>query len=322
MGREAQKVDTMTEELRRKLAALRAAAPALNKATDEATAVVAAVEKFLADLSIGLTLKAQSFLGVPAPAGDDEALTVFHSLAYGRVGGTYRVHVTAETCRKDDNYVDGWDTLSTEETPWSSCPREMKLQSFAKLPELLGMIADRALKLTEETTRTTETVRDLLSAMGPEPDDPSPQAGSNRNAGDKAWDRAGRGGTVQVQVAAVVEDDEDEDEDRGPVRVLMCRVGMKPIVEVIPCSLREMQEAIGCESIGCARIAKGLDLWHDDEGIRTKPLNRCGVHGDFFFAGADGDQSASLTDKEIAKCRAAWVADHRTDSPQWAHFFA
>lgn len=324
MGREARKVDKMTEELRKKLAALRAAAPALNKATDEANDVVAAVEKFLAELSLGISEEADAFDIRPATGvgedGDRSRWEVYSHLAYGRVGGAHRIYVLQETRQDDEN---GREVHAVEETPWPSCSRQVKLQAFATLPELLGKIADRAMKLSEETIRTTETVRDLLSAM--EPDDIGPQTGSNRGVGDAAWERAGRGGTGHVQIATPgddVDEDEDEDEDRGPIQVLMCRVGMKPVVEFIPSSLRGMQAAIGCESIGCMRVAKGLDLWHDDEGIGTKPLNRCGVHGDFFFARAKGDRSASLTDKDITKCRAAWKADHRTDSPQWAQFFA
>jgi hypothetical protein len=82
----------MTEELRKKLVALRAAAPALNKATSEAAAVVAAVEKFLAELSLGLSMHTHVFDSVHAPpAGDEdgeEERRVFYTLAYGRVAGT------------------------------------------------------------------------------------------------------------------------------------------------------------------------------------------------------------------------------------------
>ncbi len=46
-GREAQKDNSMTDELKKRMARLRELAPRLNAATDQASRVVAMVEKFL-----------------------------------------------------------------------------------------------------------------------------------------------------------------------------------------------------------------------------------------------------------------------------------
>jgi len=157
----------MTEELYGKLVALRDAASTLNRATDAAAAAVAAVEDFLAALGIGLSTQTRTFAGDPRPrvAGEEER-RVFYSLAYGRVAGTYCVHVVAESRRKEAGPPEVWETISGEEIPWSSCPREVKLRSFALLPELLEQIAGKGLELAEETAETNATVRDVFAAIG------------------------------------------------------------------------------------------------------------------------------------------------------------
>lgn len=170
----------MTEELKMKLAKLRTLAPELNKATDEATAVVQAVERMLGpELSLGISADV-CFDTWPAEGyereGDDEhrldeVPTVFAVLVYGRVDGRFCLHVLEETRREgtNDRGHPTYFTLAVERTPWSSCPRDVKLKSFAALPDLLGEICDEVENLTAESVKTSKAARDLIEAMGASP---------------------------------------------------------------------------------------------------------------------------------------------------------
>src|SRR5262245_52693989 len=125
----------MTKELREKLAALRAIAPALNKATDEATAIVEKVEHLLGqELNIGIRATSNAFECEDSIEIDDDDdrtewdIRKASMLAYGRVAGTYRIHVVTDVSRKDRSFYRGdYETISSEQTPWNSCPRETKL---------------------------------------------------------------------------------------------------------------------------------------------------------------------------------------------------
>src|SRR5687768_2402507 len=133
----------MTDELRRQVQALRAIAPRLNAATDEAARIVKEVQDLLGrELSLGITATSRGFDERPAPEGQESGRErrVSSYLAYDRVGESFRIHVYHETCERDD---DGAFTtvVAEERIPWSSCPRQLKLRSFARLPELLHQIA-------------------------------------------------------------------------------------------------------------------------------------------------------------------------------------
>src|SRR5690348_4821738 len=140
-------------------------APKLNSATDEASAVIREVERFLGEeLSIGVSGKSDPFAQrVGEPTEDGSATTIFSYLVYGRVAGKHRSYVVESLEREHEDVV-GWDVISEDHTPWSSCSREVKLASFAKLPDLLGKIADEAEKLSRETVETSKTVRDILGS--------------------------------------------------------------------------------------------------------------------------------------------------------------
>jgi hypothetical protein len=156
----------MSAKLRQQIESLRSLAPLLNNATDEAAQVVQAVEQFLGEqLSLGVSAESGAFEQQPRTIDGTEHLTV-SCLAYGRLAGKYRLHVLITTERQ--NLATPWDNgiISSEQTAWSSCPREVKLQSFSKLPELLGILAEKADQLAREVSETSTTVRDLLSAIG------------------------------------------------------------------------------------------------------------------------------------------------------------
>jgi hypothetical protein len=160
----------MTEELRTQMESLRAIAPRLNGATNQAAAAIKAADDFLADLSLGVPALGGPYEERSAADPDDAATAkdvVFSYLAYGRLGvtGRYSIHVVERTERP---VVDGWGNIESWEVigedarAWSGCPRDQKLKSFAKLPALLGNIADEAKLLAEKAEETGALVETMF----------------------------------------------------------------------------------------------------------------------------------------------------------------
>jgi hypothetical protein len=157
----------MTDELKRRLAKLREIAPRLNAATDQASKLVAQVEKFLVEeLRIGVSAEV-CYEELPAGTDDgNHALRIRHSLAFGRSGGSFRIHVVTETVAVDDGFPGG-TTLSQERMLWPSCPRETKLKALEKLPELLDKIIEEAERLAQTSETTRVKVAEMIGEEEP-----------------------------------------------------------------------------------------------------------------------------------------------------------
>jgi hypothetical protein len=166
----------MSDVLRTRLSTLRAVAPRLNAVSDEVSEIVAKVEKTLAEeLSIGISDASDAFASWPACADDDAPEPgdsfVFQSLAFGRVGGTYRIHVLQQTCDKDER--GGYSEMTTQKRiPWGSCPRETKLQAFTKLPKLLDAIISKAEKLVKAADGAANQVKEMTEGIVDQEDGP------------------------------------------------------------------------------------------------------------------------------------------------------
>jgi len=115
------------------------------------------------------------------------------------------------------------------------------------------------------------------------------------------------------------------------LRVLVCRVGQEPIAEEIDPGLEPMQKIVG-GYVECLGLEKNVDLWCNEEGRYTLPLNRRfaarapqvdpkewsfviksdpnladpgqmgyhEIHGDFFVAGADNEEGETVSLPEAA----------------------
>ena len=151
----------MTDDLKKRMQKLRAIAPRLNSATDQASKLVALVEKFLVEeLRIGVSAEV-CYEELPAATEDDgRALRIRHSLAFGRCGASFRIHVVRETVAVDDG-ASARTPLAQERILWPSCSRETKLKAFEKLPELLDKIIEEA----ERLARTAEATRVKVDEM-------------------------------------------------------------------------------------------------------------------------------------------------------------
>jgi hypothetical protein len=156
----------MGQELPDNLDMLRAMVSRLNAATTEASAVVSAVEEYLGEeLCIGVSGASRPFDSQRVLGDGERELLVTSHLAFGRLSGRERVYVLKVTLEKAEWKEQFTKIVNEECTPWSACSREVKLQSFALLPELLGNLATRVEEVAVQTSRTVQTVRDLLDAM-------------------------------------------------------------------------------------------------------------------------------------------------------------
>ena len=157
----------MTDELKRRMAKLREIAPRVNAATYQASKLVALVEKFLVEeLRIGVSAEV---CYEELPAGTDEdnrALRIRHALAFGRSGGSFRIHVVRETVAVDDG-ASARTTLAQERMLWPSCARETKLKAFEKLPELLDKIIVEAERLAQTSEVTRVKVEEMIGEEEP-----------------------------------------------------------------------------------------------------------------------------------------------------------
>ena len=157
----------MAQDLIDGLESLTAILPLLNSAMAEATAVVHAVDQFLAEeLAVGPWVASRPFDTQRAIGDDGRELLVTSHLACGRVAGKYRVHVLNATLDRVEGKDQFTQIVGEERTPWLSSSREVRLQSFAMLPELLSLRATKISEITTQTTKTVETVREVLKSMG------------------------------------------------------------------------------------------------------------------------------------------------------------
>jgi hypothetical protein len=161
---------TMAQDLHEGLDSLTAILPQLNSAVAEATAMVHAVDQFLAEeLAVGPWVASRPFDTQRAIGDDGRELLVTSHLACGRVAGKYRLHILNATLDRAEGKDQFTQIVGEERTPWLSCSREVRLQSFAMLPELLSLLASKITEITTQTTRTVETVREVLKSMGRAP---------------------------------------------------------------------------------------------------------------------------------------------------------
>lgn len=157
----------MAHELPEGLDALTAIVPQLNSAMAEATAVVHSVDQFLSEeLAVGPWVASRPFDTQRAIGDDGRELLVTSHFACGRVSGKYRLHVLNATLDRADGKDQFTQIVGEERTPWLSCSREVRLQSFSMLPELLTLLASKIVEITAQTTKTVETVRGVLKSMG------------------------------------------------------------------------------------------------------------------------------------------------------------
>jgi hypothetical protein len=168
----------MAHDLSEGLESLSAILPQLNTAMAEASAVVHAVDLFLTEeLAVGPWVASRPFDTQRALGDDGRELLITSHLACGRVAGKYRLHILNATLDRPEGKDQYTQIVGEERTPWLSCSREVRLQSFALLPEVLSLLAAKINEIAAQTTRTVETVREVLKSMGRFPTTAAPYNG-------------------------------------------------------------------------------------------------------------------------------------------------
>ena len=175
----------MTEPLRKSIESLRALAPKMNAATDDAARVVQMVEKFLAD-DCRLTLTAW----VPLE-GDGDA-SVEKCLGYTRLANRFRIVLR----QNPSNGLENGRADAGQAYAWTDAPRGERLHSFRQLPHLLDHIAELAQSCIKSAAETSSVVSRILENSTPAPapqapvPTPSHRSSGNRQSSNKAQSHA------------------------------------------------------------------------------------------------------------------------------------
>ena len=150
---------------------LRELAPALNKAADDAGRIIRDVEHLLSDeLNVGVkaevVFRREDEGNDPAAERYDQGR--YFSLAYRRVSGDrFRIAVVEElyyTYRDArGTHAEAWETI--HEIPWAECPRDLKLESFPELPQLLEELVTKAEAAADSVKKTQEAVKEILGEV-------------------------------------------------------------------------------------------------------------------------------------------------------------
>jgi hypothetical protein len=134
---------------------LSAAAPALNAASDDLTKAVTLLDEALKKLNVGLSTWV-TFRG----RGVDDVEYDDDQIGYGKVDGKWGIALRRVwgDYRQENSYHDG---------PWlfNDAPRELRLLSVDKIPELIEALGKEATDTTKKVQEKAKQVRELASAI-------------------------------------------------------------------------------------------------------------------------------------------------------------
>ncbi len=153
------------------MSTLRTISPELNRITDEANALVQKVESLLASLSLGIPAAVHVRRESTCEAPDSQGLVTIRAvdvyLEYRRIDKKFGLAVVrTQSTRRQVNPDDGSVMVQDlDVTPWASCSRDLKLESFAKVPDLIAAIAEKAGGYIERVKAAGDTVRELVKAL-------------------------------------------------------------------------------------------------------------------------------------------------------------
>ncbi|MGO9462728.1 MAG: hypothetical protein ACLQIB_57585 [Isosphaeraceae bacterium] len=159
----------MVSKLNKRLSALGDIAPELNAAADEVNQTIKMVEKTLVDeLKLGVSARSNPISVDRQRVTDkytdltvDEEVTRY--LAFGRVSGSYCIHIVEATDRQGANRGHFDQEVDSTSIPWSRCDRELRLMAFEQLPTLLDRILARAKTILEAARKTQKAVREMTA---------------------------------------------------------------------------------------------------------------------------------------------------------------
>lgn len=122
----------MSDSLSKSLSKLRNSAKRLNQLTDQANETIREVETFLNEkCSVGVYASVRAYEEVH---DDGPPFSIFTNLEYRRVGSRFRIAVV--------QYHE-FDPEQEKVKPWSDGSRDEKLDTIAKLPDLIAAIGNK-----------------------------------------------------------------------------------------------------------------------------------------------------------------------------------
>ena len=122
----------------------------LNAITDTASASVKSIEQFLSnECSIGF----HSFVHVDGP-NEDSPVSIH--LEYRRIGNRYRIAVVEYDASEPDR---------EHARAWSDCPRNLKIETIEKLPNLIDKITERVESEIVSANDAMLTVNNVLKSL-------------------------------------------------------------------------------------------------------------------------------------------------------------
>lgn len=144
----------MADELSGAVERLRRSTEHLNHLCDQAALLIRDVEAFLEESRVGLSASVSIYFGAWAEEADSPDWE--NRLSYRRVdGGKFRIVY-------ERNFIEHPTGRVDEVRPWSECTRDEKLDSLAKLPELLVELAKLAEERAIKAEKALASVGSLL----------------------------------------------------------------------------------------------------------------------------------------------------------------
>jgi hypothetical protein len=138
--------------------ALSTVAASLNSASDEFTQVISVLDDPLKKLNIGLTVWV-----IFEDRGDEQDPSRYDcdQIGYCKVDGKWGIAL---------RHIWGHEAFDAhnEDGPWlfKDAPREMRLRSVDKIPELIKALSEEASRTTKKIQEKTKEVRELAGAIG------------------------------------------------------------------------------------------------------------------------------------------------------------
>jgi hypothetical protein len=146
-----------SEKIQMNFQALSVVASSLNSASDQFTQVIGVLDEALKKLNIGLTVWV-----IFGDRGDEQDPSRYDcdQLGYCKVDGKWGIAVRHIWGHEDFD-------AHNEDGPWlfKDAPREMRLRSVDKIPELIKSLSEEASSTTKKIQEKTKEVRELAAAI-------------------------------------------------------------------------------------------------------------------------------------------------------------
>jgi hypothetical protein len=147
--------DSRVEKIQSNFQKLSAVASSLNSASDELTKVVSVLDDAIRSLNIGLTVWIDFNSHVAeAPEYDND------QIGYCKLNGKWGIALQRVWGDYQSDYYQS-------DGPWlfNDAPRDMRLKSVDKIPDLIEKLGKEALETTKNVHEKTQSVRELADAI-------------------------------------------------------------------------------------------------------------------------------------------------------------